>query len=113
MRGWLLRGAAATVFVGLAVGCSSGGQAAPDPEATGTTSAALKRLEKATGTSWEATYDATGRNLRNVSGRSAPILDEKTTAAEATLRFLKEHGDLFAMRAPESELVLRRERTTH
>jgi Zn-dependent metalloprotease len=69
---------------------------------------ALARLEKATGSSWDAGFDAATGRARVLVGR-AHFLRPAEPPAEAVKRFVAEHGDLFDTAGSTLELHGERE----
>lgn len=96
-------------FLAIAVviaGCSSG---VADPRGTSETqNDAVASLERESGATWSLAIDGRFEHLGSSRSGNA-VLVPGASAAQATLRFLGRHKDVFAMRAPDAELTLEKE----
>ena len=82
------------------------------PEPTSQTSAALRRLQVTTGAEWSLFAGANGVGVRHLEGRTQPLIKDGITAEAATIGFLQQHRDLFAMVDAAHELTLQKVQTT-
>src|SRR6476660_1832198 len=102
---------AAAIISGCAIemGCSSTGGASggngTSEGATETQTAAIKKMELATGNAWNVSYDSFLGTAYHAAGSTAPLLSGGVSATQATLAFLAEHKDVFGMEDPTTELT--------
>ncbi len=82
------------------------------PEPTASTSAALSHLEQASGARWSLLAGENGVGVRHLAGVSKPIMTDGITAEAATLRFVQDNKDLFAIGDAAGELTLLKSTTT-
>jgi MYXO-CTERM domain-containing protein len=73
-------------------------------------SAALEALESKSGSAWRASFDARSGTPWHLEGRLEGALPAGDKPSRAALTFLSTYKQIFRMAAPESELVVKRER---